>query len=238
MRPFVFVNLAMSADGKISTRERRQVKISGVNDFLRVDQIKAGADAIMVGIGTVLADDPSLTVKSTKLQEKRSAEGKAVNPVRIIVDSKAQIAPNADIFHKGPGKRIVAVSRAAPEEKTNELRYICDVIITGERRVDLTDLLHQLYKMGIRRLMVEGGGTLILSLFEQGLIDEIYTFIGNMVIGGKDAPTPADGTGFIDEKEFPRLSLLSMDTLDDGVLLRWKVTHPAVEQDIAPEERL
>ncbi|MDD3934298.1 MAG: dihydrofolate reductase family protein, partial [Methanoculleus sp.] len=75
MRPFVFVNVAMSADGKISTRERRQVRISGSGDFSRVDRIKAESDAIMVGIGTVLADNPSLTVKSPELRAERVAAG-------------------------------------------------------------------------------------------------------------------------------------------------------------------
>ena len=79
MRPFVFVNLAMSADGKLSTVERRQVKISGKDDFSRVDAIKADADAIMVGVGTVIADDPSLTVKSSEYKAKRVQNGHGNN---------------------------------------------------------------------------------------------------------------------------------------------------------------
>ena len=75
MRPYVIVNIAMSADGKISTRERRQVRISGAQDFTRVDRLKAGCDAVMVGIGTVLADDPSLTVKSEECRKYRRKQG-------------------------------------------------------------------------------------------------------------------------------------------------------------------
>lgn len=227
MRPYVLVNCAMSADGKLSTTERRQVRISGTNDFLRVDRIKAESDAIMVGIGTVLADNPSLTVKSDQLKSMRREAGKDEHPVRIVVDSAARIPPNADILHKGRGKRIIAVSARAPPEKVQELEFVADVIRAGDREVDLVALLERLHAKGIRRLMVEGGGTLIGSLFAEGLVDEFCTFVGNMVIGGADAPTPADGAGFIAEDEFPRLTLRSAEPMDEGILLRWTVDRQA-----------
>jgi 2,5-diamino-6-(ribosylamino)-4(3H)-pyrimidinone 5'-phosphate reductase len=223
MRPFIFVNLAMSADGKLSTRERRQVKISGSGDFSRVDEIKAASDAIMVGIGTVIADNPSLTVKSPMLKEKRVSDGKEENPARIVVDSNARTPVDADILHKGPGQRIIVVSAHAPPERIERLKAHADIIIAGEEQVDLPLLFERLYERGIRRCMVEGGGTLIAALFERGLVDELYTFVGNMVIGGADAPTPADGQGFIKEDEFPRLTLISAEPLDEGVLIRWKI---------------
>lgn len=223
MRPFVFINIAMSADGKISTRERRQVRISGTEDFSRVDRIKAESDAIMVGIGTVLADDPSLTVKSPELRAERVAAGKDEHPIRIVVDSAGRTPTDADILQKGTGKRIVVVSRAAPRERVEALAEHADVIVAGDENVDLGALLAELYRRGVRRLMVEGGGTLIWTLFEQGLVDELQTFIGNMVIGGKDAPTPADGTGFLTEADFARLRIIGTERLDDGLLIRWSV---------------
>ena len=90
-RPFVFINAAMSADGKIATIERRQTRISGSLDFDRMDELRASSDAIMVGIGTVISDNPSLTVKSKDRKEKRRADGLSENPVRIVVDSMARI---------------------------------------------------------------------------------------------------------------------------------------------------
>ena len=113
MRPYVVVNVAMSADGKLSTRERRQVKISGAQDFNRVDRLKASSDAVMVGIGTVLADDPSLTVKGEECRQHRINRGVDEHPARIVVDSRARIPPEASILHKGTGLRIVAVSENA-----------------------------------------------------------------------------------------------------------------------------
>lgn len=225
MRPFVFVNIAMSADGKISTKERRQVKISGTEDFSRVDRIKAASDAIMVGIGTVLADNPSLTVKSPDLRAERRAGGKDEHPIRVVVDSAARTPLDADILHKGTGKRIIAVSRKAPRERVEALREHATVVVTGEDSVDLQALLEELYRQGVRRLMVEGGGTLIWGLFEQGLVDELQTFIGNIVIGGKDAPTPADGEGFLREADFARLRLIEAVQLHDGLLIRWSVEN-------------
>ncbi len=221
-RPFIFINSAMSADGKLSTKERKQVRISGKQDFERVDELRAQADAIMVGIGTVLADDPSLTVKSPERRATRKAAGREENPIRIIVDSSARIPLDADIFKKGEGKRIIAVSKSAPPEKVRELEKKAMVIKTGEDRVDLPELARELKKMGIGTLMVEGGATLNWGMLSAGLVDEIYTFTGNVIIGGKAAPTFADGEGFT-EAELLKLELLSAEPIEEGVLLKWKV---------------
>jgi 2,5-diamino-6-(ribosylamino)-4(3H)-pyrimidinone 5'-phosphate reductase len=226
MRPYVVVNVAMSADGKLSTRERRQVKISGALDFTRVDRLKAGCDAIMVGIGTVLADDPSLTVKGEKCRQHRKNRGVSEHPVRIVVDSRARIPLDASILHKGEGLRIVAVSRRADPERVAALKAYATVVTTGEREVDLAAMMDELGTMGIQRVMVEGGGELIAGLIRAGLVHEIYTFIGNLVIGGKDAPTLADGAGFLKEEDFCRLTLIETRTIENGVLLHWKVERP------------
>src|SRR5512138_180807 len=143
MRPYVIVNTAMSADGKLSTRERRQVKISGTQDFNRVDRLKAGSDAVMVGIGTVLADDPSLTVKGEECKQRRRDRGTDEHPVRVVVDSTARIPLNASILHKGPGKRVVAVSKRADKAKLNALKDLATVVVAGDDEVDLTTLLDE-----------------------------------------------------------------------------------------------
>jgi len=226
MRPYVVVNIAMSADGKISTRERRQVRISGAQDFTRVDRLKAGCDAVMVGIGTVLADDPSLTVKSEECRKYRRKQGWDDHPVRIVVDSTGRIPPDASILHKGEGKRVVAVSKRADAMKISLLEKKATVIVAGEDEVDLCALMNELGAMGIHRVMVEGGGTLIAGLIEAGLVNEIYTFIGNIIIGGKDAPTFTDGEGFILESAFPRLTLLEARRIGRGILLHWQVENP------------
>jgi len=220
-RPFVFINAAMSADGKIATIKRRQTRISGSLDFDRMDELRATSDAIMVGIGTVLSDNPSLTVKSKERREIRLSNGFEENPARIVVDSMARTPGDADIFKKGEGKRIIAVCENTPEKNVSDLSRLADVICVGEKRVDLAELLFELNNRGIKKLMVEGGATLNWGLISGGLVDEIYTFIGNIIIGGKSAPTLADGEGFV--SDFCKLSLLSCETLEEGVLLKWKV---------------
>lgn len=224
MRPHVFVNLAMSADGKLSTKERRQVRISGDADFRRVDQIKSQCDAIMVGIGTILADDPSLTVKDAALRKERVDSGRDENPVRVVIDSRARTPVDAAILHKGPGRRVIAVSGSADPEKTALLSHYADIQVCGDEQVDLSSFLEYLGDLGIQSLMVEGGGTLIGSLFAEGLVDELFTCIGNIIIGGADAPTAADGEGFISESDFPSLVLKSAVRIDEGILLHWIVT--------------
>jgi len=222
-RPFVFINAAMSADGKIATIERKQTRISGSLDFDRMDELRSGSDAIMVGIGTVLSDNPSLTAKSPQRREKRRAEGLPENPVRIVVDSMARTPVDADIFKKGEGKRIIAVTEFAPQERVKKLAERAEIIKAGKKTVDLDKLLIELKARGIECLMVEGGATLNWGLISGGLVDEIYTFIGNIIIGGSNAPTLVDGEGF--KNDFCGLTLLSCEKIEDGVLLRWKVSR-------------
>ena len=221
-RPFIFINSAMSADGKLSTKERKQVRISGSVDFDRVDELRATSDAVMVGIGTVLADDPSLTVKSEERRNERKAAGREENPVRIVVDSKARTPIDADIFKKGEGTRIIAVSNSAPSERVDVLKEKAVIIKAGDERVDLHELAGKLKEMRIDRLMIEGGATLNWGMISNGLVDEIYCFVGNLIIGGATSPTLVDGIGFA-ENEVMKLELRSFEKMEDGVLLKWRV---------------
>lgn len=215
-RPFVFINSAMSADGKISSIDRRQVRISGQDDLARVDRLRAESDAVMVGIGTVLADDPSLRIKSDLLRQARLERGQPENPRRIVADSRARTPPSARVLGQGC---ILAVSNSAPADRLRNLSRHSEIICCGEDRVDLKELYSRLYEKGIKRIMVEGGAVLNWSLVKQGLVDEIYVYIGSMLIGGEHAPTLLDGEGY--RKDFPALRLASVHRLDDGVLLKW-----------------
>lgn len=224
MRPYVFINAAMSTDGKISTYARKQVRISGNTDFQRVDKLKCEADAIMVGIGTILSDDPSLTVKSEELRKKRLDSRRDENPIRIVADSLAQTPVDSDILMKGDGKRVILVSESAPIERLDGLQVAgALIIVAGRDQVDLGAALERLYEMGVRRLMVEGGGRLNWSMIREGLVDEIHVYIGNVVFGGDSSPTLADGAGFSDRSTACELELLSIEQMDGGVVLRWQV---------------
>lgn len=215
----VVVNAAMSADGKISSRERTQIDISGPDDFDRVDQLRADSDAVMVGVGTVLADDPSLTLDSEARRETRVSNGQPANPARVVADSQVRTPPDATILDDAAPTYLL-VSEAAPTDYIEQMADAgATVIAAGDDRVDLPAAFDQLADEGIDQLLVEGGGELIFSMFAAGLVDECSVFVGPKIIGGRDAPTLADGEGFIDE--FPSLTLEGVERIDDGVLLEW-----------------
>jgi 2,5-diamino-6-(ribosylamino)-4(3H)-pyrimidinone 5'-phosphate reductase len=222
MKPFVFINVASSVDGKISDESRRQIKISCDEDFRRVDELRAESDAIMVGIGTVLADDPRLTVKSEKLRLERVERGLSENPVRVVVDSRCRVPLDAKILNN-EARTIVAVSKLADSDKVETLKDMgIKVVAFGENRVDLRALMEFLNDIGIRKVMVEGGATLNYGLLKERLVDEIYVYYGNMIIGGEKSPTIVDGSSF---NPSIRLELLSVEKLGSGILARWRVIY-------------
>ena len=215
------VNAAMSADGKLSSRRREQIAISGPEDFDRVDALRAESDAVMVGVGTVLADDPHLTLDDADRQADRLERDGAAHPARVVADSRARTPTDARILDDA-ATTYVLVAERAPKDRIEQLEAAGARLVTaGEERVDLTAALLALEREGVEQLMVEGGGELIFSLFDAGLVDELRAFVGPTVIGGRDAPTLADGEGFV--SEFPELELADVARVDDGVLLRYVV---------------
>ncbi|WP_053948414.1 2,5-diamino-6-(ribosylamino)-4(3H)-pyrimidinone 5'-phosphate reductase [Halolamina sediminis] len=217
----VHVNAAESVDGKLSTREREQVPISGPADFDRMDELRAGVDGVLVGVGTVLADDPRLTVKDADRRARRERHGKPANPARVVADSRARTPPDAEVLDNAAATYVL-VSEDADDADVAALSASGATVITaGSGRVDLTAAFDRLEAHGVERLLVEGGGELIFSLFEADLVDRLTVYVGSVVIGGRDAPTLADGEGFTDPDSFPELSLTEVERLDDGVVLAY-----------------
>lgn len=215
----VRVNAATSADGKLSTRRREQIRISGDADIARVDRLRAESDAVMVGVGTVLADDPALRRHD---EAHRRKVGKLGPPARVVADSRARTPSDAAVLDGDPST-FVLTTDGAPGDRLDALRErAATVIVAGDDRVDLPAAFDELDTRGVSDLLVEGGGELVFSLFEAGLVDELSVFVGGVVIGGRDAPTLADGEGFVDE--FTELELRDVARIDDGVVLRWEVS--------------
>ena len=205
MKPFVLVNCAMSADGKLAGPERKQVRISSEEDMVRVKNLRKRYDAILVGVGTVIADDPHLTVKNATYEE---------NPVRIVLDSHGRIPPEARVLDDRAPTIIVTNNECTKDWGSN-----VTVIRGGSGRINLTDVLHILAKdLGIENMIVEGGGEVIASFFREKLVDRYSVFVGGLLIGGRTSPTPADGDGWL-APEGVMLSLDSAEVLGNGALL-------------------
>jgi 2,5-diamino-6-(ribosylamino)-4(3H)-pyrimidinone 5'-phosphate reductase len=224
MRPFVFINVAVTADGKMDTLERKGAAISSPRDRERVDRLRAEADAVMVGGRTLLGDDPKLTVKSASLRAERLARGLPPNPVKVGVVTRAGLKPNSNFLNIGPARVVIFTTSQTSNAQLDFLRGRgAEVFIHETERVDLAAALETLHGLGIRRLMVEGGGTLNFELLRLGLVDELTLFVAPMVFGGESAPTMAAGTGLARGEAIP-LELVNAEAWEDGgVLLHYKL---------------
>ena len=207
MRPFIHVNCAMSADGKIAGADRKQVRISSEEDMARVKELRRKFDAILIGVGTVLADNPHLTLKELDYD---------TNPIRIVIDP----------YGRTPDEALVLDERAPTIMVTSSDRaWDCEETIHFEGELRLSEILETLAEeIGIESILVEGGGKTIASFFKEGLVDKYTVFVGGLIIGGSTAPTPADGDGWVAEKGVKMILKDSM-VLGNGVVLTFEPEH-------------
>ncbi len=212
-RPNVILTAAMTLDGKIATRSGDS-RISSQADLKQLHRLRSHADAVMVGRGTQLNDNPRLTVRRT--------QGR--NPVRIIVDSLARTSPKSGIFSAKGGGNIIAVSKRAPNTRVKRLQQRgAKVIRCGTERVDLNTLLATLYTMGIRCVLLEGGGKLNWSMLVAKLVDEIRITVAPFVVGGEKATTLVEGFGVGRMSQAIRLSLEKSTRNGNELVLSYRV---------------
>lgn len=194
---YIIINCAMSLDSRL------EGKFSNDLDWERVYKLRSGCDAIMVGINTVLKDNPRL-----------SSHGKGKDPLIVVVDSACRIPEDARILS---GKSVIAVSENAPKNKIKNISSKAKVIVCGKKEINLEKLVSELSNFGVKKLMVEGGGTLISSMLDCGLVDEINVAIAPQIVG--------KGVKFV-EKELKRaisLELKDIERLDNLVLLKYRI---------------
>lgn len=217
------INVAMTADGKIDTFERRGAAISSQKDRERVDRLRADADAVMVGGHTLLDEDPRLTVRSADLRAEREARGLPPNPARVGVATRADLKPEADFLNAAPALIFLFTTTLTDSEQLERLRARgARVFVHEAPRVDLAMALQTLKQHGLNRLMVEGGGTLNFELLRLGLVDELTAYVAPLVFGGETAPTLAAGEGLSREAAIP-LQLVGVEAWEDGgVLIHYK----------------
>jgi 2,5-diamino-6-(ribosylamino)-4(3H)-pyrimidinone 5'-phosphate reductase len=223
-RPYTFINVAMTADGKIDTFERKGSAISSKRDKERVDELRAAADGILVGGKTLLDEQPKLTVRSEALREGRIQRGLSPNPIKVGVATVADISLESD-FIKAVNARVVIFTTSQTSISQIEIlrAHGVEVFVHDELRVDLTKMMLTLKKIGVDHLMVEGGGTMNFELMRLGLVDELMIYLAPMIFGGASAPTLADGFGLI-RSNAVALKLMNVETQEDGgILLRYKI---------------
>jgi 2,5-diamino-6-(ribosylamino)-4(3H)-pyrimidinone 5'-phosphate reductase len=223
-RPFIHLNVAATADGKIDTFERRGAAISSARDKERVDRLRAAFDGVMVGGHTLHDEDPSLTVKSDDLRKERQRRGLPANPAKVAVTSRLRLKPDCRFLAAGPARIILFTTPRTAASQLSMLRGVgAEVHILGQGRVDLVRAMRVLLESGIERLMLEGGATLNSEMLRLGLVDELTVFVAPFIFGGEGAPTLSGGSGHPNATPI-RLDLVQVEQWEDGgVLLHYRV---------------
>ncbi|HSQ39829.1 MAG TPA: dihydrofolate reductase family protein [Anaerolineales bacterium] len=224
MRPFTFINVAVTADGKMDTFERKGAAISSTRDKARVDKLRAESDAVMVGGRTLLDEDPKLTVKSEVLRAERVARGLSPNPIKVGIVTKADVQLESKFLNFGTTRVVIFTTNQTSNIQMEALQARgVEVFVHQSKRVDLEKALRTLKELGVNRLMVEGGGTLNFELLRLGLVDELSVCIAPMIFGGESAPTAAAGSGVARGAAIP-LKLVETEVHEDGgVVLQYQV---------------
>ena len=213
-RPYVIINCAMSADGKIASPSGKQLRISNEEDIKRMYNLRNSCDAVLVGINTILSDNPKLTVKDEYVENPK-------NPIRIILDVHCRTKTDA-LAADEKAKTLIITSGECDKNYSSTVEIIqCDVDYEG--LIDLEKMLEILSGRGIKKLMVEGGSTVIWSFLKQGFVDDLYVFIGPVIIGGKYTPSMADGEGISTEDDLINLEIVEVSKLNDGILVHYKL---------------
>ncbi len=215
--PFVTAKFALSLDGKIATRTGESRWISGEESRKHVHYLRYAADAILVGVNTVIIDDPSLTTKCCG-----GRGGTAMKqPLRVVIDTSGRTPLTAKIFQQ-PGKTLLAQGKISTAKRAAFAKAGVEILeLPTDRQgfVDINKLLQALGKREVTSVMTEGGGTLLGSLFDSGLVDKVIAFIAPIIIGGTDVKTPVCGKGIDKIADVLRLKRIKIERYGDDVMI-------------------
>lgn len=195
--PFVFINMAMTADGKIASTNRAVHSFGSQRDLTHLYELRSTADAILCGARTVEISEATLGNGGEKFRQARLKQGLAEFPLRIVATGSGTIDPSAKIFQNHFSPLIILTTQKAPAKKLAVLRGLADEVkVFGKIQLDFKAALRWLQRQhGVRRLLCEGGGELNDTLFRADLVDEIHLTICPKIFGGRTSPTLADGKG-------------------------------------------
>jgi len=225
MRPFVFINCATTADGKLAPANRKFIPFGSKRDLDLLYRLRAQADAVIVGARTVDSAAGHYGPGAAKYRRMRRKAGLAEYNLRVLVTGAGTLDPRADIFRHRFGPIVILTTERAPAENIRRLRAVADEVkVFGKRQLDFAAALEWLRReRKVKRLLCEGGGELNMAMLERGLVDEIYLTICPLVFGGRTAPTLADGAGVIGLKDAIDLQLKSLKRAGQELFLVYGV---------------
>lgn len=218
-RPYVLLSAAVSVDNYLDDATDERLLLSNAEDFDRVDEVRAGVDAIMIGTGTIRADNPRLLVNSEERRNRRVADGKPAYPLKVTVTTTGDIDPDWKFWHHG-GEKVIYCPSTVADRVSKTLGDLASVVAVGESDVSLGAMLDDLGKRGVKRLMVEGGGQIHTQFLTQGLADELHLAIAPIFVGDSRAPR------FVRDGAFPnaspnRMQVAEVRQVGDVVLIRY-----------------
>ena len=219
--PLVILKAASSLDGKIATATGESKWITSPLSRLKVHEIRNHVDAILVGVGTVLADDPELTVRL-------SDQDKTKDPVRVIVDSKGRTPPSAKVFAPNSSTKVIiaTTNQIKLEQQQIYEKLGVEVLLIPSRsngRVDLKQLISKLGQRQITSLLIEGGGEIHASAIGSGIVDEVFFFLAPILIGGREAPSPIQGNGIKHLHEAVQLKKMTCTTIGQDLMVHAQI---------------
>jgi 5-amino-6-(5-phosphoribosylamino)uracil reductase len=221
-RPYTLLSCGMSIDGYLGSSNGKRLLLSNPADFDRVDGVRAGCDAILVGAATVRKDNPRLLVRSLAHRDQRVARGQPPSPMKVTVTERAQLDACAEFFATGTCEKLVYCASATVSEARDRLGEVATVV-DGGQPVDMRRLSEDLYSRGVQRLMVEGGGVVHTQFLTADLADELHLVVAPLFVGDSRARR------FVGDGSFPwnadrRASLAEVRQIDDVVLLRYALS--------------
>jgi 5-amino-6-(5-phosphoribosylamino)uracil reductase len=221
-RPYTLLSCGVSLDGYLGSGTRRRLMLSNDADFDRVDSVRAGCDAILVGAATIRSDDPRLLVRAPSRVQERVARGLSRTPTKVTVTQEARLDVRAKFFSTGDGDKIVYCGRSGLESARRRLGTVATVV-DGGQRVDVRRMSEDLAARGVGRLMVEGGGTVHTQFLTADLVDELHLVVAPFFVGDPRARR------FVGDGSFPwhpgrRARLAEVRPIGDVVLLRYALS--------------
>ena len=225
--PFVYLNVAITADGKLAPANRRFVSFGSKRDQELLFELRAGAHAVMSGAHTV-GHNVKLGPGPQKYRRMRLKNGLAEYNLRVVVSGSGSISPRAEFFQYQAAPALVLTTEAIPQERLRQLEAVADAVkVCGRREVDFVAALRWLRtQWNVRHLLCEGGGEVNEGLFRAGLVDEVYVTLCPLIFGGNRAPTLSDGIGFRNLSDAAPFRLKSAERVGNELFLVYRRTQP------------